>query len=224
MNPAIIIMCKAPVAGTVKTRLTTFLSAKQASELAACFAQDAAVKVQTNCPNVIIAFAPRNGRKLLEKILPEGLLWTLQTGENLGERMHNAFISNKNYAPLVMIGTDSPTLPSAYIEKAFAVLSKQRADVVLGATEDGGYYLIGLNQPNAEIFADVEWSSPRTFAQTARNIENLGLKLETLPAWYDVDVPNDLLRLHEEILTNENAASVAPHTAKWLHLNEKLFQ
>jgi uncharacterized protein len=217
-------MCKAPFAGTVKTRLTPFLTAEASASLATAFAQDAVQK----CVDVkrFVAYAPKNGKDVLEKILPDGISWIEQSGDNLGERMHNAFaaVYQKNHSPLVMIGTDSPTLPPTYIKQAFDVLSNHRADVVLGATEDGGYYLIGLNKPNGEILADVEWSSPRTFAQTAQNIKNLDLKLETLPAWYDVDVPEDLLRLREEISTNKNAAKIAPHTAKWLQINEKLFE
>lgn len=217
-------MCKAPVAGTVKTRLMPFLTAAQAAGLAAAFAQDALRK----CPEVarFVAYSPQNGKEMLAKILPENLLWVEQTGGNLGERMHNAFTAafNDNYSPLVMIGTDSPTLPEEIIRQAFEILTANRADVVLGATEDGGYYLIGLNEPNPQILHNVEWSSPRTFEQTAANIENIGLKLEFLPAWYDVDVPEDLIRLREEFSANDIVARAAPQTAEWLRLNEKLFQ
>lgn len=224
MSAAIIIMCKTPIAGAVKTRLTPFLSAEQAAELAVCFAQDTVAKAQVVCPNVIVAYTPDNGKYLLERILSENLLWSAQKGNDLGERMHNAFVFNKNYTPLVMIGTDSPNLPPRYIEQAFAALSENRADVVLGETEDGGYYLVGVNKPDARIFADVEWSSPRTFEKTAKNIENLDLKLEILPVWYDVDLPEDLQRLREDILTSENSAHIVPRTTKWLRNNENLFQ
>lgn len=225
MNPAIIIMCKSPRAGGVKTRLAPILSGDQAAGLAVCFARDVSAKAQAICKNTFIAFAPDDGKELLEQILPENLLWTAQVGKNLGERMHNALVSvfTDNYAPLVVIGTDSPTLPPEYIEQAFEVLSQNRADVVLGRCEDGGYYLIGLNTPDSRIFADVKWSSPRTFKQTVRNIKNLGLRLETLPVWYDVDLIEDLRRLREEIFTDENAAQLAPRTANWLRQTEKLF-
>ena len=191
---AIIIMCKAPTAGAVKTRLAPFLSEKQAAEFATCLARDAAEKAQAICKNIIIAFAPENGKDLLETILPRDLMWTTQKGNDLGERMHNAlcFASAQKFSPLVVIGTDSPTLPPEFIRQAMAVLSENRADVVLGKSEDGGYYTIAVNQPNSAIFETVEWSSQRAFEQTARNVDRLNLRLHVLPIWYDVHWPQDL--------------------------------
>ena len=74
-----------------------------------------------------------------------------------------------------MIGTDSPTFPRKFIENAFEFL--ENSDAVLGESEDGGYYLIGLKKLKKEIFESVTWSSPETFEQTARNIEKLRLKI-----------------------------------------------
>ena len=223
MNPAIIVMCKAPVAGKVKTRLAPFLSAEKSADLAGCFAVDAAAKAARICPNVIIAYAGE--KNLLAKILPPNLIWTEQKGADLGERMHNAlgFAFEENFAPLVVIGTDSPTLPLEFPANAISILSENCADVVLGKTEDGGYYLVGLREPEFGIFQNVVWSSAETFAKTARNIEQLNLHLELLPAWYDVDEPEDLKRLKVEIEHLSGARKLAPATAAWIEENSALF-
>jgi rSAM/selenodomain-associated transferase 1 len=227
-TPAIIIMCKAPVAGTVKTRLVPFLSPEQAAGLSGSFAQDAVMKLYY--PNSYIAkfvaFAPSDGKAALKRILPTNLSWIEQQGNDLGERMQNALVSvfkNQVYSPLVVIGTDSPTMPPEYIYQAFTALSENIADVVLGEAADGGFYLIGVNAPDSRIFANVQWSSPRTFEQTANNIKNLNLRLYVLPIWYDVDTPEDLRRLREDILNGDSAANIASNTAEWLRQNENLF-
>ena len=227
--PALIVMCKAPVAGAVKTRLIPFLSPAQAASLAAAFARDALAKFPASSafrPAQFVAFAPDDGRAALKQILPPDVQWIPQRGRNLGERMHHAFAAvfkKRVYSPLVMIGTDSPTLPPEYIIQAFALLSENRADVVLGKAADGGYYLIGVNVPDLRIFADVEWSSPAVFEQTARNIGKINFRLDVLPVWYDVDTPADLRRLRDDVLTDEAAAQIAPNTARWLRQHENLF-
>lgn len=223
MNRAIIVMCKAPVAGAVKTRLTTFLSPEEAADLAVCFAIDTAKKAQTVCENTIIAVA--GDKNLLAENLPENLIWIEQRGADLGERMHNALVSafQQNFSPLVVIGTDSPTLPAEFIANAIEILSKNHADAVLGESTDGGYYLIGLNEPNRQIFQNVTWSAPETFAETRRNVEQANLRFARLPVWYDVDLPEDLRRLKAEIENDSRARNLARATAAWFEKNARLF-
>ncbi len=92
-------------------------------------------------------------------------------------------------------------------------------DAVLGKTEDGGFYLIGLRKAKREIFENVEWSSPVTFEQTAENIIKSGLDLKQIPAWYDVDEPQDLERLAKEFRRNETAKKIAQQTFEWMKEN-----
>jgi hypothetical protein len=223
MNPAMIVMCKAPAAGTVKTRLAPFLSAAESADLAACFAVDATKKAQGICENTIVAFAGE--KEMLETILPQNLIWVRQTGADLGERMHNAlrFAFEQNFSPLVVIGTDSPTLPSEYIKVAIKILQEKLTDAVIGETKDGGFYLLGLNQPNQQIFQNVRWSSPETLFQTVQNIRQLNLHLTSLPIWYDVDTPEDLRRLKTEIENNARAQALAPTTTSWLERHNQIF-
>lgn len=210
-------MAKFPEAGRVKTRLQPFLSPKKSAEIALAFLQDAENKAKSVCENLIIAFSPPARKAELESILQHENILIEQTGANLGERMLNAFkfAFSNNLDSVVVIGTDSPTFPVKFIEQAFEFL--ESSDAVLGESDDGGYYLIGLRTLRKGIFENVEWSIEKTFEQTVRNIENLDLKLSLLTKWYDVDFPEDLKRLKKELREN---SELAPKTAKWLNENE----
>lgn len=199
-------MTKVPFAGAVKTRLQPFLSAEQCATLAACFLRDTISKVKHLKNQLIIAYSPIEKRDVLLEILEDEQTLIEQKGKHLGERIIHAFefAFSQNSDSVVVIGTDSPTLPSEFITQAFENLKE--SDAVLGATIDGGFYLIGLRKLKREIFEAVEWSSPQTFEQTTQNIEKLNLKLARLPDWYDVDTPDDLEVLKADLAKNPDAA------------------
>lgn len=213
MTRAVIIMAKVPTAGNVKTRLQPFLSAKDCADLSEAFLRDAENKAKTVCENVILAYSPDEKINDLKSIFPAQNIFVEQTGSDLGEKMLNAFqfAFEQKSDSVVMIGTDSPTFPFDYIEQAFEFL-ETNSDVVLGKTEDGGFYLIGLRKLEREIFEDVRWSSPDTFEQVFENIHRLNLHLREVPSWYDVDEQKDFEKLREEILHNKNAQRRAPKT------------
>ena len=217
MKRANIIMSKVPSAGKVKTRLQPILSPEKCAALAAAFLQDTVNKAKAVCENAILAYSPPEEINALRKILPLDSIFIEQTGRDLGERMFNAFkfAFEQNSDSVVIIGTDSPTFPADYIEQAFEFLELE-TDVVLGKTEDGGFYLIGLRALSVEIFETVAWSSPKTFERVFENINNLNLRLREVPSWYDVDEPQDLEKLREEFLHNENARRRAPKTFEFL--------
>ena len=122
----------------------------------------------------------------------------------------------EGFGPLLVVGADSPTLPPSYLAAALEGLARGRADAALGATEDGGYYAVGVRGPAPGLFDSVEWSTPRAYAQTARNAARLSLRLLELPPWYDVDTPADLARLRAELDADEAARGRAPSTSEWL--------
>lgn len=217
-HPAVVVMVKAPTPGTVKTRLSPPLSPADAASLAAAFAQDTVAGLRQNAP-VLAAYAPVDKRAVLESLLPPGLLWTAQRGQNLGARLDAALADAHahGFGPLLVVGTDSPTLPPAFALDAFSVLHTGQADVVLGPTDDGGYYLVGLRQPAPGLFDAVAWSTPRAYADTAANAARLGLRLHALPPWYDIDTADDLARLRREMEADPAARVRAPMTAHWLH-------
>ena len=218
MRPAIIVMVKAPRAGAVKTRLVPPLSAEQAAALAACFARDVVGNMRRIASDVVIAFAPANERLMIENILLPDLLYVEQRGGTLGERLANvaADVYARGSSPLIFTGTDSPTLPGEFIEDALRVLVGKAADVTLGATDDGGYYSIGLRHPYPTLFDNVSWSTAHVYRQTVANIEQAKLRLYELPGWYDVDESSDLARLQVELDTSLDARQRAPVTYRWL--------
>ena len=222
-------MAKAPRAGEAKTRLAPPLTPAEAAGLAACFFADAVALALGVAGRAVVAYAPADGRAALaaevarvvmpeESLSDERLLWLEQRGDDLGERLagvvERAFALG--LAPLLLVGADSPTLPPAFLASALEALASGRADVALGATDDGGYYAVGLSAPARGLFDSVEWSTPRAYAQTARNAARMGLRLTELPRWYDVDTPSDLLRLRAELSADEAARRRAPATYEWL--------
>lgn len=219
MRPATIIMAKAPRAGDVKTRLAPLLTSEESAALAASFFIDAASRARDVASDIIVAYSPADGRATLEPLLRgASVRWLEQRGDDLGARLHAAFrhAAADKRSPVVIIGTDSPTAPPASLRAARDALARDRADIALGPTEDGGYYLIALKRPAPGLFEGVEWSTPRAFEQTARNAARLGLRLLRLPAWYDVDTPADLLRLSDELFKDEDARLRAPSTYAWI--------
>jgi hypothetical protein len=225
MKRAVIIMAKAPIAGTVKTRLQPHLSAEQCAQLAACFLRDTINKAKRlKNQRLIIAYSPAAEIDYFQQSAGEKTSFVRQKGDDLGEKMFSAFefaFARKADAA-VMIGTDSPTFPADSIEQAFAFLEAD-SDAVLGKTADGGFYLIGLRKPDARIFEAVRWSSAKTFAQVRENIMNLNWRLRAIAEWYDVDEPPDLERLKNEFLNDKNARKRAPQTFEWIteNINEK---
>jgi hypothetical protein len=221
MKKAIIIMAKVPEAGKVKTRLQPFLTPEQSAELSNAFLQDAESKAHSVTENLIVAVSPFDKRDRLTDILQHKPLLIEQTGETLGDKMFNAFkvAFEKGLDSVVMFGTDSPTFPADYIEQAFEFLELE-TDVVLGKTEDGGFYLLGLKILDTRIFENVSWSSAETFEQIWQNIMNLKLHLREIPSWYDVDEKEDFERLQNE-MSNKNAERRAARTFELLQKWEK---
>jgi rSAM/selenodomain-associated transferase 1 len=227
-------MAKAPRPGGVKTRLVPPLDGAEAARLAACFFADTVALALRVAAQVVVAYAPSDGRAALEDALRAaaheespreniqrgggGVLWLEQLGDDLGERLDGVVVraAALDLGPLLVVGADSPTLPPSFLAAALEGLAAGRADVALGPTDDGGYYAVGLREPARGLFDSVEWSTPRAYAQTARNAARAGLRLLELPRWYDVDTPADLLRLRAELSADEAARRRAPSTYEYL--------
>lgn len=225
-NPVVIIMAKVPRAGQVKTRLQPFLNELQCVELAVCFLKDTALKAEKVSENIIVAYSPDGGQNELEQLLAENIILTKQIGENLGERMQSAidFAEKKSFSPIIVIGTDSPTFPPEYLQQSINLIENHQAEVVIGASEDGGYYLIGFRNSVKGIFENVEWSSEKTLAQTVENAKKLlAVEPTTIRPWYDVDTPAELKILYNELSQKGEVNLIAPNTASWLENNRNLF-
>ncbi len=198
---AIVIMAKFPEPGKVKTRLQPFITPDESADLAKCFLQDTVNKVFTVSENIFISYTPEENLEDFLNLLPQNFNFKAQSGFDLGDKMTSAFqfAFDLNFKYVVLLGTDSPTLPTSFITNSFDIL--QSNDVIIGETTDGGFYLIGLKKTdklNLGLFDQVEWSSSNTFRQTKSNFEKLNLSFYELPIFYDVDTPDDLAKLQKD--------------------------
>ncbi len=119
----------------------------------------------------------------------------------LGKCLLHAFQSllAEGYGSACLLNADSPNLPTARLAQAAAALAAPGERVVLGAAEDGGYYLLGLKTARAHLFEDIDWSTDRVANQTRARTRALGLPLVELDPWYDVDDVPALHRLMAEL-------------------------
>jgi hypothetical protein len=114
------------------------------------------------------------------------------------------------------VNSDSPTLPTSYLIDAARALLMPGERAVLGPADDGGYYLVGMQQPHAHLFADIAWSTSGVAAATRDRAAALGLEMVMLPAWYDVDDAPSLQRL----ITGADDGYAAPATNAWIGRND----
>ena len=125
-------------------------------------------------------------------------LWAQGEGD-LGARMQRAFESALVHAArAILIGSDIPALSAQYLRDAERALAGGD-DVVIGPAEDGGYVLVGLSHCDPELFRGIPWGGPRVLPETRRRIAALGWRLSELPALLDIDRPEDLERLPQEM-------------------------
>lgn len=205
----LMIVVKEPVVGQVKTRLAAGIGALSALALYQAFTHDTIVLArQVPGVDVALVFWPEHARSYFAATCPDALLLP-QSGRDLGERLLNAFEQAQalGYDRSVIVSSDSPSLPVAYLSQAFEQL--EHAPVVLGPCEDGGYYLIGLRQPQPELFRDITWSTAVVYQQTVERAATAGLEVAALPTWYDIDTSADLERLHTDLSSQPTSAATA---------------
>jgi len=218
------LMAKAPLAGEVKTRLVPPLTAPEAAALNVCFLRDMAANIQsvseTEAASGVVVYTPAGAEAAFDSVLPVGFELLVQRGASLGERLCNATddLLKEGYGAVCLINSDSPTLPRSILIRAIDLLAADGDRVVLGAAEDGGYYLIGLKHAHANLFNRIAWSTSDVLAHTKERAAEIDLPVEMLPPWYDVDDAETLNRLCEELFftPSSNGAYPAPHTRAFL--------
>jgi rSAM/selenodomain-associated transferase 1 len=216
MKPAIALFARAPIPGQVKTRLIGRFSAQQVADLYGAFVLDmwemlAAFAAQAE----LFLYTDREDARWRELA---GAQTRLQQGADLGERMLDCFgrMRAAGCAPLMILGSDSPALPAATIAPWTELVLQRGA--VLGPAADGGYYAIGCRESHPRMFEGVEWSGPRTLAQTTAALERCGPPPAYLPAYYDIDTPEDLARLEGE---PDFGRQTGRYTRRWLEENHQ---
>ncbi len=185
---ALVVVAKAPLEGSVKTRLSPHLNPADAATLYECLLGDIVAKLEKHKESEFwLAFAPGGEDYFSQNYAPIRLL--AQRGKNLGERLHHVFVDlfHRGYGEIVVADSDSPTVPLSSIDQAYKQLSEEGCDLVLGPSVDGGYYLIGLKRLAEGIFQDIPWSTSSVLDTTLKKAEKLALKVELLPPAYDID-------------------------------------
>jgi rSAM/selenodomain-associated transferase 1 len=209
-------MAKAPRPGEVKTRLASAIGEAGAADLYRDFLLDMLdrlVRVPGGTP--VVAFAPADAEPVFAALAPDTARLP-QRGDDLGARLAHLFddLFRSGYQGAVVLGSDLPTLPAELlvgaVTRVAGAAASGRPEVVLGPTEDGGYYLIGLTQPAPMLFDGIAWSTARVLAQTEARAAAAGLPVVRLDSWFDVDVPADLERLRRSLAGPEG--DLAPRT------------
>ena len=207
MENALIVVAKEPVPGRTKTRLCPPFTPESAAEFYRCLLLDTlALMARLEMADHTVAYTPDSARDYFEGLAPNGFRLVPQQGGDLGERLANALAHHFDlgYRRVVIMNSDGPTLPQACLEEAFSGLDS--ADVTLGLSHDGGYYLIGMKRLHPELFRGIDWSTEQVIPQTLAICRRLGLAVHQLPAWYDVDVEADLARLADDLARDPAAA------------------
>ena len=218
------LMSKAPLAGEVKTRLVPPLTALEAAALNICFLRDMAQNIKDisdiASASGLMVYTPAGSESAFDGVLPEGFKLLVQRGASLGERLCNAAedLLKQGYGAVCLINSDSPTLPRSILIRAIDLLASDGDRVILGAAEDGGYYLIGLKHAHRNLFNEIAWSTSDVLARTKQRAAEIGLPVELLPTWYDVDNAQTLNRLYEDLFFTPflDGSYPAPHTRSFL--------
>ena len=219
---ALAVMTKAPRAGQVKTRLVPPLTPDEAAELNKCFLRDRATAISRaatgNDACGIAVYTPIGTELVYADLLPANFRSLPQRGDKFGERLWFAVedLFKCGFESVCLIDSDSPTVPPANFAQAVKFLKAIGDRVVLGPSQDGGYYLIGLKKFHRELFERIDWSTERVFEQTIERASEIGLDIKCLPRGYDVDDRAGLARLCHELLGQNAADNVAPNTRKFL--------
>lgn len=212
----LILFGKVPESGSVKTRLAPELGEEGAARLYRAFLEDT-VRLTSEVPGVgrrsLWLAGDEAGREGIRDRLGEGAMPVrAQRGRDLGARMasalEDAFFDGAGRA--LIVGTDHPTLPPGRLERAFRWL--REVDLVLGPSDDGGYYAVGVRRSAwpraAEIFRGISWSTARVLEETRSRADGAGLSRRELEPWYDVDRPEELARLRRDAAPGSASARV----------------
>lgn len=198
-DSVLLIFCKAPIPGQVKTRLQPALNAEQASE-----AHRQLTSMTLNrafqrplCP-VELHCSPDTHHEFFQDCARRyPVTLKTQSGADLGERMHYAFDDALGrYQHAVLIGCDCPSLAFDDLHQALMRLHAGH-DAVIAPADDGGYVMIGLNQVQPGLFSDMSWGHDQVMSSTRRRSEDIGLKVYELDSQWDVDTYQDWERYLE---------------------------
>ncbi len=215
---ALAIMTKVPRAGRVKTRLTPPLTPEESAALNICFLRDIAGAIAQAGEGAqgVGCYTPVGEETAYRDIFPADFQLIPQRDGVFGERLICAIedLLAVGFASVCLINSDSPTVPANAFREAVEVLSQPNDVIVLGPSDDGGYYLIGMKQLHRRVFEEIDWSTERVLEQTKAQVAKAGLTIHLLPSGFDVDDRAGLRRLCDELLAPNKTA--APASSEFL--------
>ena len=209
MTETLIIFSRYPEAGKTKTRMIPALGADGAAELQRAMTEHTlktAIALASDRQTTIeIQFAGGN-IELMQSWLGKDLQYQPQAAGDLGVKMRSAFESAfaRGKQRVVIIGIDCPDLNCQILVQAFNSLHHN--DLVLGVAEDGGYYLIGLNRPQPQLFEHITWGTELVLQQTKNIAQQSNLKVNYLTTLTDVDRPEDLKIWQKHTISDSNSS------------------
>lgn len=180
----VVVLAKSPVAHRVKTRLTPAFSAREAAALAQAAIRDTLDVVTSGPSRAVVAWDGPH-----RTWLPAPATVVSQRGDGLDERLTNVFadvFGDGTDEPTLLVGMDTPQLTAAHLDVDWSGV-----DAVLGLSEDGGFWAVGLRRHHPEAFLGVPMSTPATGAAQLARLRRLGLRVGALPRLRDVDTPED---------------------------------
>ena len=186
----LILFVKAPRPGAVKTRLAKAIGAPAAVAAYRQLVETLLNQLQ-GLGGVEVCFSPDDAASELQHWLKEGWSSSPQGDGDLGQRLQSAFqrAFQAGAKRVAIIGSDCPAIRVEDIREAWGGL--QTHDVVLGPATDGGYWLIGLRQPQPALFRGVHWSTGDVFAETIQRVQHAGLSVQLLHELADVDTDRE---------------------------------
>lgn len=190
------LFARAPVAGTVKTRMQPALSPDGSARLAEIMLLQTVSRVSKVWPGVtVVAVTPSEQHQVFQRMIREfGIKIAVQQGNDLGQRMANVLLAGiKDHGCAVVMGCDVPHFGNRILESCYAALSQGKN--VVGPTLDGGFYLLGLQRYDDALFSGVRWGGAQVMAKLGRNAGSIGMELHQLDKLRDVDNFEDLVWL-----------------------------
>ena len=187
-NPLVLVFCKNQITGKVKSRLALKIGQKKAFLIYSELVDKTASIVNSLSSEVHVYYSDYIEEN--DKFNSSKIKKFIQKGNNLGDRIINALnISFKNFSPVVVIGSDLWKLEISDIEDTFRILKNK--NVVIGPSNDGGYYLIGMNYLDTKIFENKCWGQESVLNDTIRDIDDK-TKIHLLDEKTDIDTYDDL--------------------------------
>lgn len=207
----VLVFLKEPVPRQVKTRLAATIGAQEAARLYEVCAEETLRQLAPLAKEAVVYVDPPGAIRQVQEWV--GDKWTVrpQQGSTLGMRLaqaiDDAFVDGATR--VVVIGTDAPWLSAGDVERAFAVLDD--ADVVIGPSEDGGYYLLGVTRPLPALFEHIPWSTRDVYACTLAAAQALQLHVGAIRMGYDLDRWEDVERFMADTRPEAAAPLVRQH-------------